>query len=439
MGPMSDTSNTEPAPELAQTFDASWQSLLSALSKPDAYIELMMIALAITVACMVTFLARRRLTIHLERHPPRKLDKSYITRPMALLAPLLAFFLLGVTKPFALRYAGHDDWTTAAMQLALAFAGARLVTMVIKSRGMAYFIAAVLIMMVVLDVTGFMASIRAALDGIAFSFGKFRLSVLGLVQGTIILIIVFWVASALASTLENYLLRSSRLNYTTRALIVKFFRITVYVIAFLITLSAMGIDLTALAIFGGALGVGIGLGLQKITANFVSGVTLLLEKSIKIGDLIEISNTTGWVRQLNVRYALIETMDGREMIIPNETLISTLVTNWTHSNDLARVEFLVGVSYEADLDLVKSLALEAVAEHPKSLQNPPPTCHLREYGNSALVFRITFWIGDVKDGRAGPQSDVMISLYRKFKDHNIEIPFPQQVSYHHEVTPVKTA
>lgn len=420
-------------PELSKTIDDSWQSLIASFSSPDAYIELLVIGLAVTLAWAMAFFLKRNLAIQLERHPPRRIDKAFIMRPVPLLFPLLAFFTLSIAKPFAQRYAGHDEWAAAMMKVALALAGARALLLFIKSRGVAYFIASVLLLLVLLDVTGFMASTRAALEGIAFNFGKLHLSVLGLVQGLIILVIVFWVASALSSTLENYLLRSSRLNYNTRALIVKFFRIIVYFIAFLTTMSAMGIDLTALAIFGGALGVGVGLGLQKITANFVSGVTLLLEKSIKIGDLIEVGTSTGWVRQMNVRYALIETMDGRDLMIPNETLISTQVTNWTHSNDLARVEFLVGVSYDTDSEMVKKLALEAIKEHEKSLQTPPPTCHLREFGDSALIFRITFWISDVKEGRAGPQSDVMIALHKKFRANGIDIPFPQRVLYQPDI------
>lgn len=289
------------------------------------------------------------------------------------------------------------------------------------------FIAAVVALMVALNASGLMQPVTSYLDGIAFEIGKFRFSVLSLIHGLIILVIVFWLAHLASSTLENYLRRSSALSYNARELTAKFFRLFVYFTALIITLSAMGIDLTAFAVFGGALGVGIGLGLQKITSNFVSGITLLLEKSIKIGDLVETGGFTGWVRQLNVRYTLLETQDGREIMIPNEELASTRVTNWTHTHNKGRVEISVGVAYGSDVALAQKLMLEAAQEYPKCLKNPEPNCWLREFADSSLNFLLVFWIEDVREGRFGPQSDVMFAILRKFGKHGIEIPYPQRV------------
>ena len=195
---------------------------------------------------------------------------------------------------------------------------------------------------------------------------------LNFINGIIILVVVFWIAGVLSRTLESYLRRSSAFSYNARELVVKFFRIFVYFCAFLITLSAMGVDLTAFAVFGGALGVGIGLGLQKVTANFVSGITLLLEKSIKLGDLIEVAGNTGWVRALNIRYALMETSDGREILIPNEELTSTRVTNWTHSNEQARVEIKATLDFATD-------AKKAISEYQKAIGLPDGMLELRLY------------------------------------------------------------
>lgn len=289
------------------------------------------------------------------------------------------------------------------------------------------FVAAVAAIIVALNVSGLMQPVASYLDSIVFQIGKIKLSLLNMIHGLVILVIVFWLASMTSSALENYLRRSSSLSYTARELTVKFFRLFMYFLALMVTLSVLGVDLTAFAVFGGALGVGIGLGLQKITSNFVSGITLLLEKTIKIGDLIEVGTETGWVRQLNIRYTLIETFDGRELMIPNEELMSTRVTNWTHSNTRARVEVKVGVAYGSDLQRVKQLMLEAAQEHPKCLKDPEPGCWLREFGDSSINFLMVFWVADVRDGRYGPQSDVMFAISEKFKAHGIEIPFPQRV------------
>jgi small-conductance mechanosensitive channel len=170
------------------------------------------------------------------------------------------------------------------------------------------------------------------------------------------------------------------------------------------------------------------LGLQKITANFVSGITLLMEKSIKIGDLIEVGGSTGWVRQLNIRYALIETADGREILIPNEELVSTRVTNWTHTSNTARIDIKVGVSYASDPLQVRELMLAAARAHPLCLKDPAPSCWLNEFGYNAMQFLLIFWIPDVRDGRMGPQSEVMIAILEKFRKAGIDIPCVQQES-----------
>ena len=255
-----------------------------------------------------------------------------------------------------------------------------------------------------------------------FDIGQFHISILNLFHGLFILVIVFWVAGVLSRTLESYLRRSSSLSYMARELSVKFFRIFVYFMAFMITLSAIGVDLTAFAVFGGALGVGVGLGLQKITANFVSGITLLMEKSIKIGDLIEIAGNAGWVRQLNIRYALIETPEGKEILIPNEELISTRVINWSHTSNTARVDIKVTVPYDANPSKVRDLMLSAARAYPLCLKNPPPNCWLREFADNGLQFLLIFWIPDVHEGRYGPQSDVMMAILDKFSKEGIIIP-----------------
>ena len=406
---------------LSHTIQSAWQPLLASLSRSDTYIEILCIAGAATLGLAIAFLLRHHVARQLERQPPRKIEKDLILRPLALLPPLLVFFALAIVKPFAQRYAGGSEWTAAAMELTLAAVAARAVLLFVKARMVAYFITAVIMMIAILNVTGFMETTKTALDGIAFSFGKFRLSMLSLAQGIIILVIVFWSANALSQALENHLQKSSRLAYNTRELIVKFFRIFVYCIAFLITMGAMGIDLTALAIFGGALGVGVGLGLQKITANFVSGVTLLMEKSIKIGDLIEVNHITGWVRALNIRYALIETFDGRELLIPNEMLISMQVTNWTYTTNNARTDIDINITFDSDGERARQIMLEIAKNHPRVLKDPEPACHLREFTDFGQHFLLTFWIPDIKEGRFGPRNDALFAIMERFKAEGITL------------------
>jgi small-conductance mechanosensitive channel len=412
--------------KLLQRLSLSSEELVAALTTPEFYVEMLMIGVSVALAFLIAVLVRRRLKIHLKAHPPARLDPEIILRPAALLSPLLAILYLSIIKPFAERYGDGGIWVNAVVQLLFAYIIAKAALMFVKSRPVAYLIAIVVMVLAVLDVTGFMKDTESYLNSMSFGVGSLNLSILQILQGSVILVIVFWIAGAFSRTLETYLRRSSSLSYNARELTVKFFKILVYFIAVMVTLSAMGVDLTAFAVFGGALGVGIGLGLQKITANFVSGITLLLEKSIQIGDLIEMGGIDGHVRQLNIRYALLETFDGREILIPNEELISTKVINWTHSNYLARVEVNVRVAYGSNPKQVIDLMQEAAREHKLCLKNPKPNCFLREFGESSLNFTLYFWIPDVREGRMGPQSDVMMAILDKFQAAGIRISFPQR-------------
>ncbi|MDE3060180.1 MAG: mechanosensitive ion channel [Pseudomonadota bacterium] len=414
-----------PSDHLAKKFLYRRDEFIAALGNPDFYIEVTLIGIALALAFIMAILIRRRFVAHLKAHPPKRIDAEFITRPLLLLGPLLALLYLSVIKPLAEEYSSTGgDWTDATIQLCIAWLIAKAVLLIVRSRPVAWFIAIVVMIVGVLRATGFIHSTVVYLKSMGFDIGQYHISMLNLVHGVVILVVVFWIAGALSRTLESYLRRSSALSYNARELVLKFFRIFLYFLAIMITLSALGVDLTAFAVFGGALGVGIGLGLQKITANFVSGITLLMEKSIRIGDMLEIGGQTGWVRQLNMRYTLLETPDGREVLIPNEELMSTRVINWTHSSNHARIEIKVNVSYASDPAKVRELMTQAAREHKLCLKDPAPNCYLREFGENAMQFQLFFWIADVQEGRLGPQSDVMISILDKFRKGGIAIPCP---------------
>lgn len=417
-------SGAEPASKLAKSLILRKEEFIAALSTADFYIQIFIISIAIALAWLMAMLITRRLRSYFLAHPPKRIDVEFVTKPLELLSPLLALLYLSVLKPITNEFSVDGDWMEAAIQLCFAYFLAKCVLLIVRSRPVANFIAFVIMLVTVLQVSGFTGFTVAYLNAMSLEIGQFHISILSFFHGIVILVVVFWIAGVLSRTLESYLRRSSTLSFMSRELTVKFFRIFVYFIALIITLSSMGVDLTAFAVFGGALGVGIGLGLQKITANFVSGITLLLEKSIQIGDLIEVGGNTGWVRQLNIRYALIETPDGREVMIPNEELVSTRVINWTHTNNAARIDIKVNVTYDSNPAKVRDLMIRAAKEHPICLKSPIPNCFLREFGDNALVFMLTFWIPDVHEGRFGPQNDVMISILEKFREAGIGIPCP---------------
>jgi len=266
-----------------------------------------------------------------------------------------------------------------------------------------------------------------ASDALSFSVGDVRLSVYLIIKALFIILILFWLSSISLSFLEKHVARIESISSSNRALFLKAVQFAVYFLLFLFSLKVIGIDLTAFAVVGGAVGIGIGFGLQKITSNYISGVILLIEKTIEDGDLIELDDGTfGFVRQNGARYTLIETFNGKEIMVPNEDFITNKVVNWTYSNKKGRVDIPIGVSYKSDIKLAHSLILEAATEHPRCITDPAPECYLREYGDSSVNFLLIFWVDDVTEGRYKPQSDVMFSIWNKFKAHDIAIPFPQR-------------
>ena len=411
----------DPSTHLVNRLTNRWDNLLGMMQSSHFYIELLMIALALGLAYGATKLIQKKVRHRFAVCPPKSIDAIFITKPLLMLGPIMALLFLWVAQMIAIATAIGGDFTGGIMQLAYSFLLIECVFLVVSARPVAYFMMVAILTDAIMHAIRINRSVTAYLDSIAFDAGKYHITLMHLLHGFVIFVAVFWGAGTLSRTLESYLRRSTKLSYNGRELAVKFFKLFIYIIAFIITLSAMGIDLTVFAVFSGALGVGVGLGLQKLTGNFVSGVTMLMEKSIKIGDLIEVGGNTGWVRQLNIRYALIETFDGREILIPNEELISTRVINWTLTSTQARIEIKLAINFESDPQKAQALMLAAAQEHPLCLKEPPPSCWLQDINGDGINFSLTFWIADVKGGRSAPQSDVQFAILKKFKENSIAL------------------
>lgn len=276
---------------------------------------------------------------------------------------------------------------------------------------------------------GYLDLAREALDRKAYAiqFGKYSFTPYEILNTLITLALIIWVASIVAGMGERLISGLPRVRLSDKAILIKIVQIAVYVIAFAAALDMLGIDLTTFAVLGGALGIGLGFGLQKIASNFISGLILVFERSIRVGDLVQMTDgITGYVRHAGARYTRLETFDGKEVLIPNEDFITGRVINWTYSNKKARVEIKVGISYTADLERAREIMLACAAAHPRCLPDPPPVCHVREFGDSAINLLLLFFVEDVTDGLYGPQSDVMIAIWKKFRETGIDLPFPQR-------------
>ncbi len=260
-----------------------------------------------------------------------------------------------------------------------------------------------------------------------FSIGHATFNLYTIVKGIASIVVLLWLSGLAIRLVDSRLKRVTHMRASNRTLILKMFQILLYCFVFLCGMQLLGISLTALSVFGGAVGVGLGFGLQKIASNFVSGIILLFEKSIEVGDLIELSDgTTGFVRQTNARYTLLETPDGRDILIPNEEFINHRVTSWTHSNKLARTQISISVGYDSDIELARKLMLDAAHAHPKYSNLRPSRCVLNSFGDNGIELYLHFWITDITDGRLEPKSDVMLAILQAFKANNIAIPYPQR-------------
>src|SRR5664280_1887704 len=268
--------------------------------------------------------------------------------------------------------------------------------------------------------------VTASLDSPAASImiGGLRLSPLLLLKTTALLLVTLWVANAMSNFLEKRVQTFSDLTPSIQVLIGKLIRIALLTIAIVVVLSSMGIDLSVLALFSGAVGVGLGFGMQKIVSNLVSGIILLADKSIKPGDVITVGEQFGWVTTMGARYTSVNTRDGREYLVPNEDFITQKVINWSYSNNEIQVEFKFGVSYDSDPHRVREIALAATNGVPRVLDNPPAVCHLIAFGDSSLDFCLRFWINDPSNGLTNVRGTVMLKLWDAFKREGIEIPFP---------------
>ena len=211
-----------------------------------------------------------------------------------------------------------------------------------------------------------------------------------------------------------------------QVLTAKLAKVVLLTLAVVVALNAVGIDLTAFAVFSGAIGVGVGFGLQKVVSNLISGVILLLDRSIKPGDVIEIAGTYGWITRLNARFVSVSTRDGIEHLIPNEDLITQRVTNWSYSDDRVRLHVAVGIGYLCDVREAMRLCVEAAKAVKRVLETPAPICLLKAFGDSSIDLELRFWIRDPRNGTANIRSEVMLGIWDSFREHGIEFPYPQR-------------
>jgi small-conductance mechanosensitive channel len=277
-----------------------------------------------------------------------------------------------------------------------------------------------------LNIFGLLAPTITLLDAFAVNVGATRVSVLLVIQAIALVVILLWLAAFLSRLLQSRINTLPSLTPSVQILIGKVSRIALIALALFVALTSLGIDLSIFAVLGGAIGIGVGFGLQKIVGNFVSGLILLMDRSIKPGDVIEVAGTYGWVKSLGARYTSVVTRDGYEHLIPNEEFIVSTVTNWSFSDRLVRVRKPIGIAYNSDVRLAIRLVVEAAESVDRVLRDPEVKCQLKGFGDNSIELEVRFWLRDPESGVSNVSSEVLLGVWDRFKAHGIEIPYPQR-------------
>jgi small-conductance mechanosensitive channel len=388
---------------------------------------------AIVVGCAVSaVLASRWLTPKVEERLRRITGQPkllrllvVITRRMTLiLLAIILWVVAGVMREAT--WPGHSSLVLVAAELAAAWAAVSVLSRAIRNRSLARVVEISLWAVAALAIVGWLDDAGDLLDWIGITLGERRLSLLTVLQGLAVFGVILWATSLGASALEARLRSSDLLRPSAQVLSVKFFKAVMVVAAAGIALAAVGFDPTILTVFSGAFGLGLALSLQKVTSNLMSGVIILMDRSIKPGDVIELGGTFGWINSLRARYVSVATRDGAEYLIPNETFVTERVVNWSHSDRRVRQEIKFGVTYDCDPHEVRRMVVAAVAEVERVMKDPPPVCHLVEFGDSSLNFTLRFWIDDPEQGLANVKGMAMLAVWDTLKRHGVAIPYPHR-------------
>ncbi len=327
---------------------------------------------------------------------------------------------------YAYAFPSRRYLVTLAATIATAWFFIRIAAQVIRNRFLRRMVIWGLTIYATLYYLGLLDAATQFLDGLSIEFGDFRLTVLAILKAVLVTGLLFFGARLLASGAARRISANEDISPSMRVLSVKFVQVVLYSLAFFIGLKAVGFDLTGLAVLSGAIGVGLGFGLQKVVSNLVSGVIILLDKSIKPGDVISLGDTFGWIESLGARYVSVVTRDGKEYLIPNEDLITGQVVNWSHSNEFVRLDIFFGTAYSDDPHKVRKIAIEAAKGVDRVLSRQAPVCHITGFGDSSVDYILRFWISDPTGGLTNIRGNVYLALWDAFKENGISIPFPQR-------------
>lgn len=403
------------------------EGLLVALQQPGALLEACVLALCVMVAWLITRALRGAGTDDGSIWFGRRLYDGVLFPVLLLvLAASARVLLTGFAKPAVFKLAIPVLVSLVLVRLTVhvlraSFPDSRLMRTIERSFSWAAWLAAVL------WVTGVLPLMLDAMEGVSWTMGDhpitLRRFVEGLVMAGLVMVLALWVSAGV----EKKLLRGTGSDLSIQKMAANLVRMLLLFVGLLLALSAVGIDLTALSVFGGAIGVGLGFGLQKIAANYISGFVILAERSLRIGDMVRIDNFDGRITDIRTRYTLIRALNGREAIVPNELLITQRVENSSLADLSVLVTTNVQVAYGTDVRVLKPQLEAAVAQVTRVLTDPAPAVHLLAFGDNGMDLAVNFWITDPENGQGNVRSEVNFAVLQVLNEQGIEIPYPQRV------------
>ncbi len=397
---------------------------------PKFYAQGTAIVLSILIALSLSLFLHKRVALFCNRPEEGVLLglRNVVYSLSKLLFPTFCVFFLALAIEISQAWVEQSWLVRIALGLAVILLMYSAISRFIKNNFIKGIFRWIGIPVAILHVFGWLDETTLFLDSIALELGNIRLSAYALIRVLIFGSILFWLGRISNSAGQKAIRNNETLDIRTRELFAKLFEIILYIAVGLLLLQIVGLDLTALAVFGGALGVGLGFGLQQIASNFISGIIILLDRSLAVGDYIELENgTSGFLSELNMRSSTLKTFEGKVIVVPNEQFITTTFTNWTHQDSRQRYEFEFSVSYDTDVPMVPEIIIAAISQHPQVLQKPEqPDCEIRDFAESGIVFGVEYWIDGIDDGENRVDSDLRMIIWKTLKEHNIKMPYPQR-------------
>lgn len=380
----------------------------------------------LAVSYLLSMILKGTLYRRLEKVPLKWVQETLVPACAYVTMPAVFVLLSAVLKSGLAKQGINELLLAPAFSLGVAWFLLRVLHCLTEEIFWRRVVGFIIITATLLQMAGLLSLTADMLKSIGFQVGEFEFNLFRLLQGAAVVMLLLWISFRISGLVDAHLHRLPDVSPSLEVLFSKITKIGLVGISLLIGFTTVGLNLSSLAIFGGAIGLGLGFGLQKAISNLISGVILLLDKSIKPGDVISLHQTYGWINKLSARYVSVITRDGLEHLIPNEDLITNRVENWSFSDTNIRLRAPIGVSYNCDLRQAVQLCLDAALSCPRVLEDPAPKCHIKDFGDNGIKLELRFWIPDPSNGVTNIKSMVYREIWDRFREHGIEIPYPQR-------------